>query len=68
MVPSMDDFCWACEEASKILTVKPNNVPLKIQDSERLIIVGDLHGCFESIMRIFIGHEEYQKEELGYPG
>lgn len=67
-IPSIDDFCWACREATKILRTLPNQVDVTVEPHDRIIFVGDMHGCFETMIRLFIGDARTQIQPLGFPG
>ncbi|CAL6084191.1 Serine/threonine-protein_phosphatase [Hexamita inflata] len=67
-IPSIDDFCWACREATKFFRALPNHVDVTVQPNDRMILVGDMHGCFETLIRLFIGEPKTQIAPLGFPG
>lgn len=46
----------------------PNMIELSPKPDERYIFVGDMHGCFETVIRLFIGDQAAKIEPLGYPG
>lgn len=55
-------------EATKLYNEKPNLIELSPKPDERYIFVGDMHGCFETVIRLFIGDQQTKIEPLGYPG
>ncbi|KAH0574325.1 Serine/threonine-protein phosphatase [Spironucleus salmonicida] len=67
-IPNLDDFCWACTQAAAHFKKFPNYVQIDPQPKDRLIFIGDMHGCFETLIRLFIGDEQTQIEPLGFPG
>lgn len=67
-IPSIEDFCWACREATKKLKQLPNHVDVNVQPTDRVIFVGDMHGCFEALIRMFVGYPPQNIEPLGFPG
>lgn len=67
-VPTMDDFCWTLREATKRFVEMKNHVEVDVEPTDRVIFVGDLHGCFESVIRLFLGTEDGKIEAVGFPG
>lgn len=46
----------------------PNNVEVTVEPTDRLILVGDMHGCFEALIHMFLGNQNLSIEPLGFPG
>ena len=67
-IPPLEDFTWACLQAAAHFKKLPNWVQVDPQPKDRLIFVGDLHGCFESIIRMFVGDEPTGVKPIGFPG
>ncbi|CAL6035073.1 Serine/threonine-protein_phosphatase [Hexamita inflata] len=74
-IPSMDQFITVCQMATRYLSEYQNVVDVDIQPHDKLVIVGDIHGCFESLIRMFFGTyktesfglEEYPYQPVGFP-
>lgn len=47
---------------------KPNCVEMDVKYKDKVIIVGDMHGCFETLIRLFEGDQTSGVQPLGYPG
>ncbi|CAL6015542.1 Serine/threonine-protein_phosphatase [Hexamita inflata] len=62
-IPSLDQFITICQMATRYLSEYQNVVDVKIQPHDKLVIVGDIHGCFESLIRMFFG--TYKTEQYG---
>lgn len=67
-IPSIEDFIWVLKEAAKVLSTLPNNVHVIPEPNDRLIFVGDLHGCFETLIRLFLGYPQQNIPRTGFPG
>ncbi|CAL5998095.1 Serine/threonine-protein_phosphatase [Hexamita inflata] len=74
-IPSMDQFITVCQMATRYLSEYQNVVDVDIQPHDKLVIVGDVHGCFESLIRMFFGTyktesfglKEYPYQPVGFP-
>ncbi|CAL6076081.1 Serine/threonine-protein_phosphatase [Hexamita inflata] len=62
-IPSLDQFITICQMATRYLSEYQNVVDVDIQPHDKLVIVGDIHGCFESLIRMFFG--TYKTEQYG---
>jgi len=67
-IPTIEDFVWACEEAAERFNTMPNLVEVPLRPKDRVLFVGDLHGCFEAMIRMFSGWEEEGISPVGFPG
>lgn len=45
-----------------------NHIEVTVEPTDRVIFVGDIHGCFETVIRLFLGNEEQNMEAVGFPG
>ncbi|CAL6089107.1 Serine/threonine-protein_phosphatase [Hexamita inflata] len=67
-IPSLEDFQWVITQAAQYFKTLPNHVQLQTKRNDRFIMVGDMHGCFETVIRLFVGDQATQIEPLGFPG
>lgn len=66
-IPNTDDYSWACREAAKVINLLPNLIEIDPPPTDRYILVGDMHGCFETLIRLFEGDAESGIPPTGYP-
>lgn len=54
-IPSISDFIYVVREAAKLFQSRPSLVEITPKPNDRMVFVGDVHGCFETIMRMWTG-------------
>ncbi|CAL6014584.1 Serine/threonine-protein_phosphatase [Hexamita inflata] len=54
-IPNMNQFIHVCQLATRYFRQFDNIVDVEIQPEDKLVLLGDLHGCFETLIRLFVG-------------
>lgn len=67
-IPNPDDYSWVCRKAAAHYNTLPNHVDIDVDPGDRVIFVGDLHGCFETLIRLFLGDASKGIPATGFPG
>eukprot|EP00768_Dysnectes_brevis_P001501 gnl/Dysnectes_brevis/1393_a1569_4147.p1 GENE.gnl/Dysnectes_brevis/1393_a1569_4147~~gnl/Dysnectes_brevis/1393_a1569_4147.p1 ORF type:complete len:393 (-),score=123.69 gnl/Dysnectes_brevis/1393_a1569_4147:124-1302(-) len=59
-IPSIEEFNTIITEAAKTFNARPNVVNIQPKPDQKIIVVGDLHGCFQAVIQMFT--------RIGFPG
>ncbi|CAL6075092.1 Serine/threonine-protein_phosphatase [Hexamita inflata] len=66
-IPSLAQFLTILKQATALLKQRPNVVQIVPKPNQKIVVVGDLHGNFESLIRLFVGDEKSEIEPIGFP-